>query len=71
MEMRRRLDHSVLENVSRPLSVILTGSNDESARELAVTRPWLAVLNAFPTLSCTLFQLKHSWNTRQSFILFI
>jgi hypothetical protein len=34
-------------------------------------RPWLAVLNAFPTLSCILFKLKHSWNTHQTFILLI
>ena len=25
----------------------------------------------FPTLSCILFKLKHSWNTLQTFILFI
>ena len=36
---------------------------------LAVTRPWLAVRNAFPTLSCILFKLKHSWDTYQTFIL--
>jgi hypothetical protein len=24
----------------------------------------LAILDAFPTLSCILFKLKHSWNTQ-------
>jgi hypothetical protein len=37
------------------------------ARELTVKRPWLAVLNAFPTLSCILLKLKHSWNTQPLF----
>jgi hypothetical protein len=32
------------------------------------TRTWLAVLNAFPTLSCILFKFKHSWNIHQTFI---
>ena len=27
------------------------------------------VINAFPTLSCILFKLKHSWNTHPTFIL--
>jgi hypothetical protein len=36
---------------------------------LAVPRSWLAVLNAFPTLSCILLKLKHSWNIHQTFIL--
>jgi hypothetical protein len=46
---------------------------DTSAWELAVTRPWLRlhVLNAFPTLSCILFKLKHSWNTHQTFCLLL
>jgi hypothetical protein len=47
-------------------------NEDENVWELTVT--WacrLAVLNAFPTLSCTLLKLKHSWNTHQTFILFI
>jgi hypothetical protein len=31
-------------------------------------QPWLAVLNVFPTLSCTgiLFKLKHDWNTHET-----
>jgi hypothetical protein len=44
-------------------------NEDESAWELTVTRAWLAVLNAFPTLSCILLKLKHSWNIHQTFIL--
>ena len=31
----------------------------------------LAVLNVFPTQSCILFKLKHSWNIHQTFILLI
>jgi hypothetical protein len=27
--------------------------------QIRMARPWLAVLNAFPTLSCILFKLKH------------
>jgi hypothetical protein len=37
-------------------------NEDESAWELTVTWSWVAVLNAFPTLSCILFKLKHIWN---------
>jgi hypothetical protein len=29
---------------------------------VAVTQPWLAVHDAFPTLSCVLFKLKRGWN---------
>ena len=32
---------------------------------------WLAVLNAFRTISWTLFKLKHSWNTHQTLILLV
>ena len=32
-----------------------------SAWDLAATRAWLAVQNAFPTLSCILLKLKHGW----------
>jgi hypothetical protein len=46
-------------------------NEDESAWELTVTWAWLAVLNAFPTLSCILLKLKHSFNIHQTFILFI
>jgi hypothetical protein len=35
----------------------------------AVMRPWLAVLDAFLTLPCILFKLKHSCNSHQTFIL--
>jgi hypothetical protein len=38
---------------------------------MSVTRAWSAVLNAFPTLSCILLKLKHSWNIHQTFILLI
>jgi hypothetical protein len=57
--------------ISQDLLVQPGSSEAESALELTVTRSWSAVLNAFPTLSCILLKLKHSWNTLQTFILLI
>jgi hypothetical protein len=42
----------------------------ESARVLEITRSWLAILNAFLTLSCILLFL-HAWNICGTFILLI
>jgi hypothetical protein len=50
-----------------PLSIRLKGWSWEcmwSSRATLVSS--IAVLNAFPILSCVLFKLRHSWNT-QSF----
>jgi hypothetical protein len=39
----------------------------EISKELQVTQPWLAGLNAFSAISSILLNLlKHSWNTHQN-----
>jgi hypothetical protein len=50
---------------------VFTWSLERHCMRVAVTRSLSAVLNAFPTPSCILFKLKHSWNIHQTFILLI